>query len=148
MYKISTLVLCFIIFVSCTTRPNQYIKVGKNEQQRHGFWVENSSADIGDLIEKGKYKKGVRVGTWKSTHENTLYQKERYRKNITKTKTYYPNGNMKEKGQSRMDVNEIGSHWYYYGDWKYYNENGKLLYIKKYNQGKKIDSISLIKSKV
>jgi hypothetical protein len=47
-----------------------------------------------------------------------------------------------------MDVNEIGSHWYYYGDWKYYNENGKLLYIKKYNQGKKIDSISLIKSKV
>ena len=58
------------------------------------------------------------------------------------TKLYHLNGKIMEKGQSKLDVSDVQRHWYYFGDWKYYDEKGKLKYIKKYANGKKIDSIS------
>ena len=35
------------------------------------------------------------------------------------------------------------NNWYYYGDWKCYDENGKLETIKKYDNGKKTDSVAI-----
>ncbi|NMR34011.1 hypothetical protein HIO71_07275 [Chryseobacterium aquaticum] len=50
-----------------------------------------------------------------------------------------------QSGQSKMDVSKNERHWYYFGDWKSYNEKGNLQYIKKYEDGKKVDSISFMK---
>ncbi|MCW3161733.1 hypothetical protein [Chryseobacterium oryctis] len=144
MNKIYVVLSLLLLTVSCKTKFNQYIKVDKF-QKRHGKWKEEYSADKGTLIAVGKYKYGEKVGTWKTTFENKLYQKDKIRKNITKTKMYFPNGKVMERGQSRLDVSTNERHWYYFGDWKFYNEEGKLLYIKKYEDGRKIDSISFIK---
>jgi len=29
-------------------------------------------------------------------------------------------------------------HWFYFGDWKFYSDKGKLIEIKKYNSGELI----------
>ncbi|MBS1550129.1 MAG: hypothetical protein JSS94_09760 [Bacteroidetes bacterium] len=93
----------------------------------------------------GKYKYGTKIGKWKSTLNEKIYQIDRIKNDITKTKFYYyANGKVKQMGQSRLEVTANESHWYYFGDWKYFNEKGKLLYLKKYADGKKIDSISYI----
>ncbi|MFY7845403.1 hypothetical protein [Chryseobacterium gambrini] len=76
---------------------------------------------------------------------NQLFQKDKIKKNITKTKIYHQNGKLMQSGQSKMDVSKNERHWYYFGDWKFYNEKGKLQFIKKYEDGKKVDSISFEK---
>lgn len=145
MNKKYIVLLMLLWVVSCKTKLNQYIKVEEKVQKRHGKWKEEYSSDQGPLIAIGKYNKGEKVGTWKTTFEGKMYQKDKIRKNITKTKYYFPNGKLMETGQSRFDISKNERHWYYFGDWKFYNEEGKLLYVKKYEDGKKIDSISFIK---
>lgn len=46
-----------------------------------------------------------------------------------------------EKGKSKVDMENEGWHWYYFGKWKYYNEQGQLLKIHIYENGKMVDSI-------
>ena len=133
----------FLAIISCKTKEiNEYVKVENKWQKRHGKWKEEYSSDQGTLVATGKYKMGEKVGVWKTTFEDKLYQKDKIRKNITKTKLYHPNGKILEKGQSKLDISDAERHWYYFGDWKFYDENGKLLYIKKYADGKKVDSIT------
>lgn len=134
-----------LVLVSCTTKMNQYLKDQNKVNKRHGKWREEYSADDGILIAVGKYKMGEKVKTWKTFFDNKIYQKDKIRKDITKTKKYFPNGSIMEIGQSKLDISKTQRHWYYFGDWKYYNDQGKLLYIKRYKEGTKIDSISYIK---
>lgn len=143
MKNIILTLLSISVITSCKTKEiNQYKKFPDNTQKRHGKWKEEYSSDQGNLIAVGKYKEGEKVGVWRTTFEDKLYQKDNIRKSVTNTKLYYPNGKIMERGQSRLDISAVQRHWYYFGDWKYYNENGKLKYIKKYADGKKVDSIS------
>lgn len=137
--------LSVFVFVSCQTKTNQYIKISEKSQKRHGKWIEKYPTEEGTLITVGKYKKGEKVGVWKTTLENQLYQKEKIRRKKIKMFVYHRNGNIMERGQSKLDISENERHWYYFGDWKFYDENGKLKYVKKYADGKKIDSLSFNK---
>lgn len=141
----SLFLLCCLFLVSCQTKMNQYIKDENNANKRNGKWREEYSADEGTLIAIGKYKKGEKVGIWKTLLDQKMYQKDKIKRNIIKTKKYFPNGKVMETGQSKLDISTTQRHWYYFGDWKYYNNEGKLLYMKSYHQGKKADSISYIK---
>lgn len=142
MMKNILLILLATVLVSCQTEMNQYMKLSDKSQKRHGKWKEKYSTNEGTLIAVGRYKKGEKIGVWKTTFQDKLYQKDKIRRNITKTKFYHPNGKIMQKGQSRLDISDAERHWYYFGDWKFYDENGKLKYIKKYADGKKIDSAS------
>ncbi|SEN08385.1 hypothetical protein SAMN05421856_11447 [Chryseobacterium taichungense] len=141
MQKLSFL-LIFLVLVSCKTKINQYVKDEKKVSKRDGKWKEEYSADEGILHATGKYRMGEKVGVWKMNLNGRKYQKDVIRKGITRTKRYFPNGKIMEKGQSKIDISENERHWFYYGPWEYYNDTGKLLYIKIYNQGQKTDSIS------
>jgi len=146
MKNIIPALLSIFVFISCKTKEmNQYKKFPDKTQKRHGKWKEEYSSDQGVLIAIGKYKNGEKVGIWKTTFEDKLYQKDKIRKSVTNTKLYYPNGKKMEKGQTKLDISDAERHWYYFGDWKYFGENGNLKYIKRYADGKKIDSISFLK---
>ncbi|REC54052.1 hypothetical protein DRF62_11015 [Chryseobacterium piscium] len=146
MFKNFLLTLLSIFaFVSCQTKTNQYIKISDKVQKRHGKWKEEYPTEEGTLIAIGKYKKGEKVGVWKTFVGDKLYQKEKIGRKKTKVFVYHRNGNIMERGQTKLDVSETERHWYYFGDWKFYDENGKLKYIKKYTDGKKIDSVSFNK---
>lgn len=134
--------LSILVFVSCQTKTNQYIKISDKVQKRHGKWKEEYPTEEGTLITKGRYKMGEKVGVWKTFVGDKLYQKEKIGRKKTKMFVYHRNGNIMERGQTKLDISENERHWYYFGDWKFYDENGKLKYIKKYTDGKKIDSVS------
>ncbi len=135
--------LSIFVFVSCQTKTNQYIKISDKVQKRHGKWKEEYPTEEGTLIATGRYKMGEKVGVWKTYLGDKLYQTEKIRRKKIKMFVYYKNGNIMERGQSKLDISENERHWYYFGDWKFYDENGNLKYIKKYTDGKKIDSVSL-----
>ncbi|AZB30029.1 hypothetical protein [Chryseobacterium balustinum] len=146
MFKNFLLTLLSIFaFASCQTKTNQYIKISDKVQKRHGKWKEEYPTEEGTLIAIGKYKKGEKVGVWKTFVGDKLYQKEKIGRKKTKVFVYHRNGNIMERGQTKLDISENERHWYYFGDWKFYNENGKMKYIKKYTDGKKIDSVSFNK---
>lgn len=137
--------LSIFVFVSCQTKTNQYIKISDKVQKRHGKWKEEYPTEEGTLIATGRYKMGEKIGVWKTYLGDKLYQTEKIRRKKIKMFVYYKNGNIMERGQSKLDISENERHWYYFGDWKFYDENGNLKYIKKYTDGKKIDSVSFNK---
>lgn len=145
MKKIFITTLLLLLTMSCQTKMNQYVKVGEKSKKRHGKWKEEYPTNEGTLVAVGKYKKGEKVGVWKTYFDNKLYQKEHIRKNITKIKRYFPTGTIMEKGQTRLEISQNERHWFYSGDWKYYDDKKNLRYIKKYEKGKITDSISFNK---
>jgi antitoxin component YwqK of YwqJK toxin-antitoxin module len=136
------LLLCCVFLVSCKTKINQYVKDEHDTDKRNGKWREEYSSNEGVLMATGKYKKGEKIGVWKIFSNDKLFQKDKIRRDITKTKKYFPNGKIMEKGQSKLEISQHERHWFYFGDWKFYNDRGELLYIKKYFNGNKTDSIS------
>ena len=146
MLKNLLLSFCVVTFLfSCHSKVNQYVRTGDKVQKRNGKWVEDYSSSDGELIAVGKYKIGEKVGVWKTSLSGKKYQKDKIKNDITYTKFYFPNGKIMEQGQSKLEITDSYRHWFYFGDWKYYGENGKLKYIKKYADGKKVDSISFMK---
>jgi len=120
---------------------NQYIKDEKKVSKRHGKWIEEYSSDEGTLTATGRYRNGEKIGIWKTSFKNKKYQKDIIKKGIIKTVKYHPNGSIMERGQSKMEISDRERHWFYFGPWKYYNDEGKLMYIKNYTNGQKTDSI-------
>ncbi|MEC3876789.1 hypothetical protein [Chryseobacterium salviniae] len=145
MQKKYIILLLILSLVSCKTKINQYIKDENNVNKRNGRWKEEYSSDEGILTAFGKYKKGEKVGIWKTYFNGKLNEKNKIKNTITKTKKYFPNGKLMEIGQSKINVSKNERHWFYFGDWKYYDQKGNLRYIKKYTDGKKMDSVSFIK---
>ena len=141
MTKIVPLFSLLIIFSCTPQKVNQYVRSGK-VQLRHGFWKEQYDSNDGKFEAKGRYDKGEKVGVWKTSFNGKKFQKDRVLKNgITKTTIFHPNGKVMEKGQSRIDISANERHWYYFGDWRYFDNKGKLLKIMKYADGTKVDSI-------
>ena len=93
-----------ILVKSIEYYPNRtvYIEGGYKDGKREGEW--KSWYDNGNQWSTGTFKAGVQVGI---------------------TMTYHENGNLRYSGT----YNENGK---YTGEWKFYDENGKLLETMKY----------------
>lgn len=126
--KFLLIILNCMIFFGCKT--NQKIN-----KIREGFWVESYKLGNDEYKSSGFYKKGNPVQKWKYLKNDTIYQKEKYRKNICKTIYYHKNGKIMQRGQSKIEIKEGQTHWFYFGDWFYFNENQKLTKIKHYENG-------------
>ena len=123
-----------VLFASCKTASiNQ--KVNK---QRTGLWIELCEIDSTTYKTVGKYKNGDPVKKWCYYTNNIIYKKEIYRKNKCITTNYYPNGKIESKGKTKLIITGAEMHWFYFGDWKYYDKNGKLLSVRKYENGNPI----------
>ncbi|WP_394776344.1 hypothetical protein [Flavobacterium sp.] len=53
-------------------------------------------------------------------------------------KYYYENGKVQSKGNTKLEANSVETHWFYFGDWKFYSDKGKLIEIKNYRNGELI----------
>ena len=140
--KIISLLVIVVFFNSCSKKINQYVVLENKTQKRNGKWKEVDINKKDTLVTFGKYKLGEKVGVWKTTFNGKIYQKEKIRNDISKITTFYPNGKIMEKGQTKLEITPDLRHWFYFGNWQYFSNDGKLEYIKKYHQGQKIDSIS------
>lgn len=129
------------LLIACTSNINQYKTIGKMNY-RNGKWVEKDSVVDGLYVSKGKYKIGDKIGVWKTYFNNKLYQKDKTKDSLIKTKTYFTSRKLRQKGQSKLIKTDTTVHWYISGTWKYYNEKRHLLYEKTYHLIQKPDSIS------
>ncbi len=84
------------------------------------------------------YKHDEPVKKWKSYIGGKIYKTEKYKNGVSTVKYYYENGKVQSTGKTKMESNSKETHWFYFGDWKFYSDKGKLTEIKKYNNGELI----------
>ncbi|HEX9152048.1 MAG TPA: hypothetical protein VF842_08195 [Flavobacterium sp.] len=136
---LNIVVIC-LLFFSCKTKINQ---IENNEKE--GKWITIDTMDHIYEI-RGKYHKGIEKGTWHFFYNGKMVRKEKYKKDVCNTRCYYPNGKLNKKGYTKIESNKNGDHWYYFGNWHYYDEKGRLLSIKTYEKGEIINSLDFIKN--
>lgn len=127
--KIKILFFILTLFLVFGCKTNQTI-----DKVRKGFWIDKYMLGDDEYKSTGTYKKGNPVNKWKYFKNDTIYQKEKYRKDICKTIYYHKNGKIMQRGQSKIETKDQ-LHWFYFGDWFFYDENQKLIKIKHYENG-------------
>ncbi len=127
--KIKILFFILTLFLVFGCKTNQTI-----DKVREGFWIDKYMLGDDEYKSTGTYKKGNPVKKWKYFKNDTIYQKEKYRKDICKTIYYHKNGKIMQRGQSKIETKDQ-LHWFYFGDWFFYDENQKLIKIKHYENG-------------
>lgn len=124
-------VLFLFVFFGCKTAPvNQKI-----DKKKEGKWVDVYVQDSIEYRSTEYYKHDVPVKKWKTYINGKIYKTERYKNGICIVKNYYENGKLESKGNTKLEVTALESHWFYFGDWKFYSDKGKLKGIKKYENG-------------
>lgn len=120
-----------IIFLAFACKPiNQ--KVNK---EREGLWIEEYAQDSLHYKSIGKYHKGDPVKKWRYYLDKKIIMREKFNKEYCIRTKYHKNGKVESKGNTKLDNNEKYPHWFYTGDWKFYDQKGKLNQIKKYENG-------------
>jgi antitoxin component YwqK of YwqJK toxin-antitoxin module len=128
------------MLLACACKVNQF-KNGK----RTGLWIsKDNNGEVG-FKSRGRYKKDKEIGSWKFFYNDTLYQKDRYSGNIGRVKFYHSNKRISARGTTEMEYNGKLLHWYYNGDWKYFDVQGNLVKIVTYKKGNAIAEIFPVK---
>lgn len=131
------LLLCFTLAMAAGSAQtlNRLNKHG----QRTGRWItyEDSAKTIKSF--EGKFRNGRQVGT-------AVYYKPGGvpdRKEVSRfgrllTTVYYPNGNTRSYGKARLQNSREKIQYFFYGRWKYYDEQGQLYKYCYYKKGELI----------
>ncbi|OCB75560.1 hypothetical protein B0A79_23910 [Flavobacterium piscis] len=131
MKNLLLLFFCGMMLFSCKSKPiNQ-----KVDKKKEGLWVDNYEQDSTTYKSFEYYKNDQPVKKWKSYINGKIYKTEKYKNGICIVRYYYENGKLQSKGKTKIEVNALETHWFYFGDWKFYSDKGKLTEIKKYNNG-------------
>lgn len=107
----------------------------KENKKKIGVWIEKYELDSIEYRSIGKYKNGEPIKKWKYYANGVITKKERYKKNKCLVSYYFPNGEIQSKGKTKLVISTTETHWFYFGNWKYYDENGMLANIRKYANG-------------
>ena len=104
----------------------------------------------GKLFIFGEYCEGKECGTWYyfGDYGHLLMIQKDFQENTYKTPSehhaqgvcpyrcycieYYPNGNKESEGILLWDISPQSDFTFEYGEWKYYNEDGKLIKTKEF----------------
>ena len=122
------LLLLILIFSNC--KINQ-----KSNGLRDGKWITKDSISNNMYKYVEKYNKGKEVKTWKTYKDNNIFKKEKYKKLVCEVTFFGENKKIISKGQTKIEEFGNESHWFYFGEWKYYNDKGKLILLKNYKNG-------------
>ena len=107
----------------------------KIDKKKEGLWVDNYEQDSTTYKSFEYYKNDQPVKKWKTYINGKIYKTEKYKNGICIVKYYYENGKLQSKGKTKIEVNAVETHWFYFGDWKFYSDKGKLTEIKNYKNG-------------
>lgn len=121
-----------IILLQSSCKVNTY----KNGV-RNGKWIFKDTVDSIVIKNKGKFKNGLEYKTWKYFENNRLVKKEKYTDSVANVWFYYPNGKTKFNGKTTITLHSADKiiHWFYNGEWRKYNESGKLILVQVYHTG-------------
>ncbi|WET04845.1 hypothetical protein [Flavobacterium sp. YJ01] len=126
--------IILVSFFGCKSKLiNQRI-----DKKREGKWVDIYVQDSTEYKSVEFYKNDLPVKKWKTFINGKLYKLEKYKNGICIVKSYYENGKLESKGKTKLEISETESHWFYFGEWKFYSDKGKLFQIRKYEKGELI----------
>ncbi|MBW4362353.1 hypothetical protein [Flavobacterium taihuense] len=126
-----------LTLIGCKTAPiNQ--KVNKD---REGLWIEEYAQDSSRYKSIGKYHKGDPIKKWRYYLDDKIIMREKYKSDYCIRTRYHQNGKVQSKGKTKIVTTSSKTHWFYNGDWKYFDEKGKLICINKYKNGELISEI-------
>lgn len=128
--KIKLIILIFILTLFSSCKTNQ-IQNGLKQ----GKWItyDTIENDIYKYVEY--YNKGEESKTWKTFKNKKLFKKIVNLKNKSLVTYYNRNRTIIESGQTFYEENEKERHWFYDGEWKHFDNKGKLIKIKYYYRG-------------
>ena len=133
------LMTVFALFLVASCKLNQ-----TKDGLRTGLWITKDGNGVEGYKSRGRYKKGRERGVWKYFYNDTLYQKEKYSGNRARVRFYHPNKKVRASGITLLDYDEKLAHWYYNGDWKYFDAQGNLVKTITYKKGSPIAEIPAV----
>jgi antitoxin component YwqK of YwqJK toxin-antitoxin module len=116
---------------SCSTNR---IKNG----EREGLWVEKSIVNNVEIKSKGRYRQGFERKTWRYYENGELVKREKYKDCLCDV-THFRDGKIIRQGQTKLRVTGNNLHWFYSGDWKEYDDSGKLRLVSRYKEGELVE---------
>jgi antitoxin component YwqK of YwqJK toxin-antitoxin module len=129
--------LFLLSLIGCKTVPiNQKIN-----KKREGLWIENYAVDSAKYQSVGKYHLDDPIKKWRYYLNGKIIKREKYKRNICATKTYFENGKIQSKGLTKTTTDNIEIHWFYDGEWKFFDEKGKLIITKNYSNGELVSEV-------
>ena len=127
----------FLILIGCKSTPiNQKIN-----KKREGLWIENYSVDSAKYKSVGKYHLDDPIKKWRYYLNGKIFKREKYKRNTCSTTTYFENGKIQSKGHTKTTTDNIEIHWFYDGDWNFFDEKGKLMVTRKYSNGELVSEV-------
>lgn len=114
---------------------NRFDKEGKY----HGRWkVYLGEGKNKVLIRDGRFKHGKEVGKWRYYYPSGslyIYEEHNRWENTFLMKRYYENGNLMKEGHAIMINNGKSVAYFWYGEWKVYDEQGNYTHTEIYKDG-------------
>ncbi|WP_316635155.1 hypothetical protein [uncultured Flavobacterium sp.] len=139
MRQLLILLFCGLLLSGCKSKPiNQKI-----DRKKEGVWIDDYTQDSIRYKSFEYYKHDEPVKKWKSYIGGKIYKTEKYKNGICIVTYYYKNGKIESKGKTKLETNSVETHWFYFGDWKFYSDNGKLQNIKIYDKGALVSEQSI-----
>lgn len=113
-----------------------------NKKRRHGEWEFYWDEDSTVVANKGEFKHGEQVGTWTYYNLDGSLQKietKRFWGRRYKTQVFYANGKVQKEGYARLTKEKEYLNYYWYGNWKCYDEKGNYVKTEKYKKGELVE---------
>ena len=104
----------------------------------HGKWIEEYTLDTIRYQSIGRYKEGEPVKKWKYYANGKIIKKEIYKKENCKVRFYHPNGALQAKGITKLIEKGKDIHWFYSGQWEYFDTKKDLIITRLYDKGELI----------
>ncbi len=106
---------------------------------RTGLWIDYFDNDSATVSAKIHYKNGNQTGICRFYHPNGQRRlKWHYYNNRIRAKYYFENGQLEQKGWSKIDFSGQYTHYYWHGKWKFFDDHRKLLRVGFYQNGEEI----------
>lgn len=90
---------------------------------------------------KGRFNKGKEVGIWRYYLNGKLVRKEKYNGEMANVRFYHENGKIESEGKTWTDNSPKHVHWYYSGNWNFYDTSGSLVVTRQYEKGEIINEV-------
>ncbi len=112
--------------------------------RKTGRWITYADSAKTIKLFEGRFRKDKPKGkSYFYTNSGVLDRIEKNRFRKLKTTFYYPNGLVRLRGNARLENLPDRVHYYYYGQWKAYDDSGKLVKYYYYRKGELTKTVYL-----
>lgn len=112
------------------------------QHEQHGCWRTYYDSLNLRPFTRGRYHHGRAVGRWRYyAPTGALDRTERHHRGGLSTLTYYhPNGQVARRGQARVVEEPTGLHFFWFGPWLSFDEQGVPLKTEYYENGRRVQT--------